>query len=84
MTKAKTNETAKADDVKAWSRIKNESRIEFEQRLRKLIEPDLHASSHLPFATAFTISIIISIYSAFTISIFIFNYLLLDLLDHQF
>ncbi len=83
-TNAKTNETAKADDVKAGSRTKNESRIGLEKQLEKLIEPDLHTSSHLPFATAFTISIIILIYSVFTISIFIFNYLLLDHLDHYF
>ena len=70
--------------MKARSRTKNESRIGLGKRLEKLIEPDLHASSHLPFTTAFTISIIILIYLVFTISIFIFNYLLLDHLDHHF
>ncbi len=69
--------------MKARSRTKNESRIGFEQRLEKLIEPDLRASSHLPFATTFSISIIFFIYAVFTISISIFHYLLLDHLDHH-
>ncbi len=83
-THSKTNETAKADEVKTLNRTKNESRIRLRKRLGRMIEPDLQVSPHLHFTTAFIIPIVIFIYFLFDISIFIFNYLLLDHLDHHF
>jgi hypothetical protein len=79
---SKTNVTAKADEVKAIIKTKNEI-IRLGKRLDQMTEPDLQVSFHPPCATAFTTSIVIFIYSRFTISILIFNYLLLDHLDHH-
>jgi hypothetical protein len=84
LTDSKTNATAKADEVKAIIRTKNEIRTRLGEWIDQMTEPDLEVSFHLPCTTAFTISIVIFIYLTFTISIFIFNYLLLDHLDHHF
>jgi hypothetical protein len=70
-TDSKTNETAKADEVETLNKTKNESRVRLGQRPDKMIKPDLQVSPHLHFATAFTISILI------------FNYILLDHSDHH-
>jgi hypothetical protein len=70
--------TAKADEVKAIKRTRNEIRIKPERQLEKirkylaLTEPNLPFSFHLHLATAFTISILI------------FNYILSDHFDHHF
>jgi hypothetical protein len=70
--------TAEADEVKTISRTKNEIRIKKGKQLDKgrkhltLTEPDLPLSFHLHLATAFTISILI------------FNYVLLHHFHHHF
>jgi hypothetical protein len=65
-------------------KAKNEIRIRLGKWLDQMTEPDLQVAFHPLCTSAFTTSIGMFIYLTFTIPIFIFNYLLLDHLDHYF
>jgi hypothetical protein len=69
-----TNEMAKADEVEKLTKTKNENQRGLGQRPDKIAKPGLQISPHLPFATAFTIFILI----------LIFNYISLDHSNNHF